>query len=133
MGWEVIAGRGLGGTFDSSSTTWASDRLAWPVLHYGILVMLLKGGVFLFLLFLSFCLVRFWGMPREWYQNPYNLTAALLIPVYLSQFATTPLPFSVEGMPYFLGTMICFARFGKAAPIVQRKVLMGQVPAPEQL
>jgi len=120
MGWELAVGRGLGGTFDESAQTDLPERAAWPVLHYGIMVWLLKGGVLMLLLFCSFCAVRFWGMPRDWYMNPYNLTAAILIPVYLSEFVSDPLNLSVEGMPFLLATMMCFARFWKVDESVRR-------------
>jgi hypothetical protein len=93
MGWRILVGNGLGGTFDASDLY----RIEAPatarqrtMLHFGFLILLLKGGGAFLLIFLSLLWPCFSLRNMSWYRNPYNLTAALLLPIYLLKFLLNP-------------------------------------------
>jgi len=118
--WEALVGRGIGGTFDatgggswSKSTSIGLTYRTWGVLHYGILIFSLKGGIVMLALFASWLTPGLRHRPRRWYTNPCNLTAALLFPLYLLILVTNPLPFSVEGLLFMLALMVPLSRFSR--------------------
>jgi hypothetical protein len=93
MGWRILVGNGLGGTFDAYDVFHSESPISrqWPTLHFGVLVLLLKGGIVFLLIFLSILWPCFSLRNMSWFRNPYNLTAALLLPIYLLKLSLIPL------------------------------------------
>jgi hypothetical protein len=113
LGWNVLVGRGLGGSFDASALRSAEEGAdKWGTLHFGLVVFTLKGGVFLLAMFLSFLGPGIPRRARSWYSNPYNLIAALLFPIYLVAFVVNPITLFPEGLLLNLPPMMILARFG---------------------
>ena len=113
MGSEVLIGRGLGGVFDASRIQAQFGAKEWGTLHFGIFVYILKGGVLLFSLFLMFVFSTISARKKEWYRNPQNLAAALLVPVLLIQVVTVPFYFGPEGLILYMPMMMIISRFGR--------------------
>jgi hypothetical protein len=122
MGVETLIGRGMGGTFDGTdggkvdSIDPTADYTKWGYLHYGILIFTLKGGIVMLVIFTSWLIQGLRHRQRSWYKNPCNLTAALLFPVYVLQSFTSPFPFSIEGLLFFLALMVPLSRFCMRLP-----------------
>jgi hypothetical protein len=113
LGWQLLVGRGLGGTFDVSSVRVGVEGAdKWMTLHFGLAVLMLKGGVLLLAMFLSFVLPGLWVRGRSWYANPLNLTAALLVPIYLISFIINPIALSPDALLSILPAMMILSRFG---------------------
>jgi len=117
IGWGALIGRGLGGTFDASSVygqLYGYERGArWATMHYGILGFTLKGGSLCLLSFASFLWPGFSLRRSTWYQNPRNLTAALLFPIYLISFILNSISLSPAMIIVFASSMMVMARFGR--------------------
>ncbi len=114
LGLESLVGRGPGGTYDATAVyRFYSNSAQWAWVHFGILIFLLKGGICLLLLFSWFLIsgVRFRKL--RWYQNPCNLTAALLLPACLFSVSVIPIPLGVDGSLSNIGLVFVLSRFGR--------------------
>ena len=128
MGWEILVGRGLGGSFDASavfSKHQASEE--WGGVHFGILLFTLKGGVLLFVVFVAFMGRGFQLRPKAWYGNPCNLAAALFFPVIVIQLVLNPISATPVALFKFLPVMMVLARFGRRDDIVGKPMLQSAV------
>lgn len=113
VGNDFYIGRGIGGGFEAGRLFGSDHAHHWKTLHYGIMVFTLKGGVLMFLSFCSFVLAGLRIRSVNWYRNPCNLTAALLLPLFIFQFCMNPFALTPEhGCRYAL-IMMCLARFGR--------------------
>lgn len=114
LGWRIVVGNGLGGAFDASSVyRHVRGAKTWQSTHYGVLACILKGGVLLLLVFVSFfvpCIVS--RRSTSWYRDPYNITAAVLLPVYLFRACMIPMPFNPDFFCENFGMMFVIARYG---------------------
>jgi hypothetical protein len=63
-------------------------------------------------MFLSFVLPGLSIRGRSWYANPLNLTAALLVPIYLISFIINPIALSPDALLSILPAMMILSRFG---------------------
>lgn len=124
LGWESLIGRGMGGSFDKTGAMTdmkVSERLGldlskWKTLHYGIFILLLKGGILMLVIFSSWLISGFSVRRPVWYKNSCNLTAALLFPAFAFNVVFNPFTFSVEGLLSMLSLMIVLSRFIKRLP-----------------
>jgi len=112
IGYGMLVGRGMGDSYDASAV-YGYKGLEWSVLHFGILGFTLKGGIVCLLLFASFLWPGFTIRKLHWYQNSYNLTAALLFPILIIQLILSPLSFTPGMIIFYASNMIVIARFGK--------------------
>lgn len=116
MGAELLVGRGLGGGFTPTHLIGIVPGASWQQLravHFGILVFSLKGGVIMLTLFVLMLSRGFILRPKAWYQDPCNLTAALLFPVLIAQFCLVPFGLTPVGILTYLPTMMMLGRFGQ--------------------
>jgi hypothetical protein len=114
LGWKVVVGRGMGGTFDASTVSWTSGAYVWSTLHFGILIYTLKGGVLFLFLFLSIFFMPLIKRRKScWYHEPYNLAAILIFPVYFVQYLINPIFAGPESIFFHLPIMMVLSRFGK--------------------
>jgi hypothetical protein len=111
--WEIVTGRGLGGSFDASDLFQSPGSERWTTMHFGIVVFALKGGLVMLAIFLSFVLPAFRRRAAWWYQNPCNLSAALLLPVYLIFILLNPFLLAPEGLMLNAPLMLILSRFGR--------------------
>jgi hypothetical protein len=120
MGWRILTGNGLGGTFDASDVfPGLAKGRQWATLHFGVLILLLKGGGAFLLIFVSILWPCFSLRKRSWYRNPYNLTAALLLPIYLLKWFLVPLYPAPDGLLLHLPGMFVLSRFALRAEDVR--------------
>lgn len=115
MGWEIAIGRGLGGSFDASNVFPRHDGSGeWKTLHFGILVLTLKGGFLLLTIFIMFIGKGFRLRPKSWYLNQCNLTAAIFFPIIVLQLLLNPISLTPVGLFKFLPVMMVLSRFACA-------------------
>jgi hypothetical protein len=85
-GAEWLYGKGMGGGFQSP-WSWSVRRLEDPdasmTLHVGLLMPLLKGGLFLSIIFYAFFFPLFTRKPPGWYGSRWNVAAMAIAPVVL--------------------------------------------------
>jgi len=102
MGFEMVLGRGLGGTFDASNTFGAKRDNAhqWGTLHIGLAIFLLKGGIPLLIGFLYLCIpTQIFSYFRT--RNRYQLIAILYYSIILFSFIMNPFSLSPTSIfPY---------------------------------
>ena len=113
IGMWWVPGRGIGGTFSTGGAAYGDSGYEWGTLHFGVLGFLLKGGVWMFMLFLSFIITCLKIKPRQWYQNPYNMAATLMLPVLMVRFFLNPIGLGPESVFTYLTSMFCLARFAR--------------------
>lgn len=113
LGLQVLIGRGLGGSFDAISVFHREAASRWTTLHFGVFVFSLKGGLALFATFVSFVLPGLRFRSASWYQNPCNLSAALLLPAYAVLICLDPFNMAPEGLMFDLPLMMILSRFGR--------------------
>lgn len=113
MGGQVLIGRGLGGTYNAYAVYGIPAAYYWKTTHFGLLVFTLLGGVVMLGLFLAMLLPGLILRPKQWYQNPCNLAAALLFPVLLAQFTLDPLGLAPKSLLTYLPAMMVLARYGR--------------------
>jgi hypothetical protein len=119
MGWEILIGRGLGGSFDASGVFFRRDTSDdWRTLHFGIMVFTLKGGISMLLLFLIFIGRGFKIYPKPWYKNPCNITAALFFPVFIFHIIMAPILINPVGLFKFIPAMMVLSRFARRSDVV---------------
>ena len=125
---DLIVGRGLGGWYNgpfSSAMIYEGQRY-WYATHFGFLAWVLRGG-FPFLLFaMTFVFPIFMPKPREWYENEYNLAAAVLVPVLLFNILVNPVEFFPDTFFVLLSWGFCFARF--STPVMENAPWMEAPP-----
>jgi hypothetical protein len=113
LGWQILVGRGLGGTFDASAVRAGEEGAdKWMTVHFGLVVLMLKGGIPFLVMFLSFIVPGISIRARSWYANPINLTAALLLPIYILWFIVDPIALTPDAVLLILPPMMLLARFG---------------------
>lgn len=117
MGWQVFVGRGLGGSYDAYNAISILSAHNWTTTHFGILVFTLKGGILMLGAFLAVLLAGFKLRPKDWYQNPMNLTATLLLPVLTLNFFLNPFSLTPDAVFTYLPFMMVLARFGRKTNI----------------
>jgi len=123
LGWKVMVGNGLGGSFDASTVREGEvGANRWVTLHFGLLVFTLKGGILLLTMFLSFVRPGISMRGRQWYANPYNLAAALLLPIYLIGFIVNPISLFPDSLWENLAAMMVLARFGARQSLVKNTI-----------
>lgn len=113
MGWEVTTGRGLGGSFDATGVMKGDRAHIWQTTHFGLLVLSLKGGVLMTVVFLAFLIPGLALQETQWYQNPMNLTAALYFPIILANYIFNPIYLAPESIFGAMAIMMSLARFGR--------------------
>jgi hypothetical protein len=94
---DWLMGRGLGGFFFIDNWTAGvtevseSRDVGRATVHIGFFYPLLKGGIVFTLLYFWFAFRSFLPKGRIWKENPYNVAAWIVIPVYvLFLFAEGP-------------------------------------------
>lgn len=108
---SLITGRGMGGGFNAYKVYRFEMAKNWRTLHYGIFIFILKGGFIMFLFFIYLLQKCIRLRPKQWYQNSYNLTAALLIPLYFLSFCLIPFDLRPESIPAYAPSMLVISRF----------------------
>jgi len=116
---DLLVGRGLAGTY--AGPQWApmfvyKDRFVWSTNHFGILGLVLRGGVLLLFLALSFAVPYVLPKPPGWYANEYNVGAMIVLPLIMFNILCNPFDFMPDS---YLGMMLwglCFARLSTFAP-----------------
>jgi hypothetical protein len=113
MGSEIFIGRGLGGTYEAYQVFGTESSANWRTLHFGLMIFNLKGGLLMLALFVSMLATGLIVRSKMWYQNPCNLTAALILPVLIARFCLVPFGLAPENILTYLPIMMVLARFGR--------------------
>lgn len=108
---DMAIGRGMGGAFDASRVYHFKGSEKWRTVHYGILVFLLKGGAGLLFMFIFLLQNSIRIRPKPWYLNPCNLTASLLIPLYLLTVLFLPFDLRPEAQMAAAPIMLALSRY----------------------
>lgn len=125
--YSILIGKGLGGVFDASKVFRIEGSKQWKSMHFGIFIFLLKGGIGMFVLFLILILKCIKLRAGPWYRNPCNLTAALLLPIYLANFIFNPFDLRPESLFVYGPMMMVLSRF------YRRQILDNQRKMPRKL
>ncbi|MCD6364583.1 MAG: hypothetical protein J7M14_01780 [Planctomycetes bacterium] len=118
---EYTIGRGMGGYYAAPMLWTAGTRMIHGAprntsTHIGILTVLLKGGVLLVAVYLSFFVPMILRKPYGWYENRYNVSAMAIAPVYLAFQLIEGAPSTTNILDAILVGMAA-ARF--ATPVLQ--------------
>lgn len=121
-GMDMAIGRGMGGVFDASRVYHFKGSEKWRTVHYGIMVFLLKGGVGLLFMFILLLQNSIRIRPKLWYMNQCNLTAALLIPLYLLTIVFIPFDLRPEAQMAAAPIMLALSRYCRRIELDCRRI-----------
>jgi hypothetical protein len=112
LGSEALVGRGLGGGFDASGIINQPVGQAWTTMHFGALVLILKGGVLLFLSFAFYIGPSLLSRGSSWYKERLNIVATILLPFLIYNWAFNPFSLSHEFILSYTPLALVFGRLG---------------------
>lgn len=110
--YEILIGRGLGGYYISP---WTGDG-QWRAVHLGVLGFVLRGGLGMATVFLTFFISFNFLKTRAWFQNPQNFAAFLMVPWILASISVNPIGFSPDGVFATMTYGFCIARLNVFEP-----------------
>lgn len=114
MGTDLWLGRGLGGTYNASEAFGVSlNAYEWRTVHFGIGTFLLRGGVVYYGFLLYIIAPVFFRKRSNWYDDPCNATAFVLLPILFGQALVNPIYIAPAGVLRWFAFGLVLARLAR--------------------